>query len=141
LLRPEAIRALKDSSLIIHAGDIGGPDILSALREIAPIVVVRGNNDRDAWAESIPETQTIKVGNHKIFAIHNLQEMRINPAENEISIVISGHSHRPKIERRNGVLYLNPGSAGPRRFSLPIAIARLLIRPQSARARILLLAK
>ena len=139
LLRPEALCALKNSSHIIHAGDIGGPEILVALRAIAPMTVVRGNNDREAWADSIPITQTLTIRKRKIFVIHNLQEMQIDPDLEQMSIVISGHSHRPKIEHRNGILFLNPGSAGPRRFSLPIAIALLHVSEETARARIITL--
>jgi uncharacterized protein len=139
LLRAEALKALRKSSRIIHAGDIGNPEILTALEAIAPVVAVRGNNDREAWAESIPVTQTITVLKRKIFVIHNLKELEIDPAAAQISVVISGHSHQPKIEWRNGVLFLNPGSAGPRRFRLAIAVAHLHVSEKSVRARILTL--
>lgn len=139
LLRPEALRALRRSSRIIHAGDIGSSEIVSALQSIAPVVAVRGNNDREAWTDSIPITQTITVLKRKIFVIHDLHEMQIDPDEMEVSVVISGHSHQPKIERRNGVLFLNPGSAGPRRFSLPIAVALLRVSEKNVSARIVTL--
>jgi putative phosphoesterase len=125
LLRPEAVAALASVDLIVHAGDIGSAAILDKLRTIAPVVAVRGNNDRDVWAASVPEIATTEVAGIRLYVIHDLKTLRGNPAHLGVDVVISGHSHRPSVERRPGLLLLNPGSAGPRRFSLPIAIARL----------------
>ncbi|NKF22133.1 metallophosphoesterase family protein [Solimonas marina] len=134
LLRPEALAALQGSDLIVHAGDIGAPEILDRLREIAPLVAVRGNNDTDAWAQATPETQTFDAGGQQLHLLHDLKTLAIDPSADGVSIVVAGHSHRPKIETRNGVLYINPGSAGPRRFSLPVTVAHLRVghgRPQA----------
>lgn len=127
LLRPEALAALKGSELIIHAGDIGKPEVLSSLKSIAPLLAIRGNNDREAWAKKLPDILQIRVSSVGLYVIHNLNELEINPAANGFHAVISGHSHKPSILRRDGVLLLNPGSAGPRRFKLPVAIARLRV--------------
>ena len=127
LLRPEALAALRATNLIIHAGDIGSPSILEKLREIAPLFAVRGNVDRQAWADKLPESQTVQVGAHRFHVVHAISELVIDPVKAGIAAVIFGHSHEPSIERRAGVLYLNPGSAGPRRFKLPICIARVQV--------------
>jgi len=127
LLRPEAIDALRGSDLIVHAGDIGGPDILEGLRRVAPVVAVRGNNDRDGWARDLSDTEVVRAGDTLLYVLHDLHELDLDPAAAGFKAVISGHSHRPDATERAGVLYLNPGSAGPRRFSLPIAVARLRI--------------
>jgi hypothetical protein len=141
LMRAEALRALAGAELIIHAGDIGRPEVLDALRSVAPVVVaVRGNNDRDPWARAIAETETIEIGEVRLYLLHALQELALDPAASGFDVVVSGHSHRPSVERRNGVLYLNPGSAGPRRFKLPVTVARLTVRGRSCRARIVELA-
>jgi putative phosphoesterase len=138
LMRAEALDALAGADLIIHAGDIGRPEVLDALRAHAPaFVAVRGNNDRDAWAQQIAETETIQLGAFKLYLLHALQELALDPAAEGFDVVISGHSHRPCAERRDGVLYLNPGSAGPRRFKLPVTVARLTVRGRSCRARII----
>lgn len=126
-LRPEALDALRGSELIVHAGDIGTPDVLTALRELAPLMAIRGNNDTDAWAQTIPEQRSFDIGRHRVHLLHDLKALALDLREPPIAAVISGHSHRPKIERREGVLYINPGSAGPRRFKLPVTIARLRI--------------
>jgi putative phosphoesterase len=123
LLRPEVFDVFKDVELILHAGDIGGPDILKQLKTIAPTVAVRGNNDKESWAARIPEHKVVRLGSFSIYMIHDIKEM-LKPALSA-NVVISGHSHRPSIDRRGGILYLNPGSAGPRRFKLPICVARL----------------
>ena len=137
LMRPEALRALAGAELIIHAGDIGRPEVLDALGSVAPTVVaVRGNNDRAPWARAIAETETIELGRVRLYLLHALQELTLDPAASGFDVVVSGHSHRPSVERRDGVLYLNPGSAGPRRFKLPVTVARLTVRGQSCRARI-----
>lgn len=126
-MRPEALGALQGSDVIVHAGDIGSPDVLERLSEIAPVRAVRGNNDRDAWAKRLPLTDVIEIGSDRLYLIHILDELDIDPAAAGFAAVISGHSHKPAAELRNGVLFLNPGSAGPRRFKLPIAVARLRV--------------
>ena len=125
LLRPEAVVALKDSQLILHAGDVGDAGILERLRAIAPTVAVRGNVDTSPWATVLPLTEVVSVGDLQLYMLHNLSELDLNPRAAGFAAVISGHTHRPLADVRDGVLYLNPGSAGPRRFSLPIAMARL----------------
>lgn len=125
LLRADALAVLRGCELIIHAGDIGAPEVLDALRELAPLVAIRGNNDRDAWAQAIPEQCTFEYADQRIHLLHDLKTLTVDLHEQAINVVISGHSHKPKVEARDGVLYLNPGSAGPRRFSLPVTIARL----------------
>jgi putative phosphoesterase len=127
LMRPEALDALQGSDYIIHAGDIGDPRILSALAEIAPVTAVRGNNDRETWASSIPETAVLRVGAISIYVIHILGELSIDPAVAGHHAVITGHSHKPVSQLRNGVLFVNPGSAGPRRFTLPVSVGRLVV--------------
>lgn len=136
LLRPEAVAALAGVDYLIHGGDIGNPEILSALRAIAPFTVVRGNNDRAAWAGDIPDSATLEVGAVRIYALHDLKLLDIDPAAQHMHVVVSGHSHRPQAARRDGVLYVNPGSAGPRRFSLPISVARLDIAGADVQVRI-----
>jgi|SRR5438445_268959 len=128
LVRPEALRALRGSELIVHAGDIGGPEVLQALRAVAPVVAVRGNNDQGRWARHLKDTELVEVGDVRIHVLHSIRELVLDPVAARVRAVISGHSHRPSVEERQGVLYLNPGSAGPRRFSLPIAVARLRVR-------------
>jgi putative phosphoesterase len=128
LLRPEALDALRGCDVIVHAGDIGEAEILRRLHEIAPTQAVRGNNDRGAWAQSIPLTQVIDLGGPRLYMLHDLSGLDIDPAAEGFAAVVSGHSHKPHAERREGVLYLNPGSAGPRRFRLPIAVAKLYVR-------------
>jgi len=127
LLRPEVIEYLSDSDLILHAGDIGSAHVITELQEIAPVTAIRGNIDYGSWTDSFPETQTIEIEGRHFHLIHNLNELDINPVKAGYDVVISGHSHKPKIEETNGVLYLNPGSAGPRRFTLPITLAKLFI--------------
>jgi putative phosphoesterase len=140
LLRPEAVTALAGVDVIVHAGDVGSAAILDALGKIAPVIVVRGNNDRGAWAASIPEIATTEVGGVRLCVIHDLKTLRGDPASQGVDVLISGHSHRPSIERRGHLLLLNPGSAGPRRFTLPIAVARLYVEPAGPRAEIVELA-
>ena len=125
LVRSELYEIFKGAELIIHAGDIGGVEVLHALETIAPIKAVRGNNDREAWATHIPHNQVIEHGSHIFYVLHELARLDLNPPATEFSAVIYGHSHRPLAETKKGVLFLNPGSAGPRRFSLPISVARL----------------
>lgn len=135
LLRPEVSDAFRGVSLILHAGDIGSADVLDNLRTIAPVVAVRGNNDAEAWAEGIPEVEIVRVAGVSIYLLHDVKTMK-QPSSLKVDVVISGHSHRPAIERRNGILYLNPGSAGPRRFKLPISLARLFVQGSTARAEL-----
>ncbi len=137
LLRPEAAQALQGVRRIIHAGDIGGPEILAALRSIAPVDAVRGNNDHGDWAERIPPTLTLEVAGVSIHVLHDLKELQLDPAAAGMGVVVAGHSHKPSVAEREGVLFLNPGSAGPRRFNLPVAIAYLQFARGSATARIL----
>jgi putative phosphoesterase len=137
LVRPEALAALRGSDLIIHAGDIGSPTVLEALRKIAPVVAVRGNNDTGAWASALPLTEIVDVAGLRLYVLHDLKELDLDPAAAQLRAVITGHSHRPAMEERNGVLFLNPGSAGPRRFTLPIALARLQIARRRLDARII----
>jgi putative phosphoesterase len=125
LLRDEAILALRGSELIIHAGDVGKPEIIDALKAIAPLVVVRGNIDKGPWASSLPPTAVVKFHSSIIYVLHRLEDLDLDPAAAGFHIVVSGHSHRPGSEERGGVLYVNPGSAGPRRFRLPVTVARL----------------
>ncbi len=127
LLRPEVLDALRGSDLILHAGDVGSPEVLERLREVAPLIAVRGNVDHGRWAEALPATEVVTAGEHRIYMLHDLQQLDLDPAAAGFSVVLSGHTHRPLAERRGGVLYLNPGSAGPRRFKLPISLARLRI--------------
>jgi uncharacterized protein len=125
LLRPEVERCFAGVSHIIHAGDIGAPEIVEALRRIAPVTAIRGNVDRDAWAKSYPESETLRLGGRCFYILHDLNALSVVPADLGIDIVVSGHSHRVQINTRDGVLYLNPGSAGRRRFKLPITLATL----------------
>ncbi len=128
LLRPEAVRALQGCELIIHAGDVGKPEILDELRAIAPVVAVRGNVDKGEWATQLPETAVVEAESASIYVLHDVHELSLDPAAAGFGIVVSGHSHKASREERSGVLYLNPGAAGPRRFSLPITVARLDLR-------------
>ncbi|CAD6873874.1 metallophosphoesterase family protein [Methylomonas fluvii] len=140
LLRPEALAALKGCQRIIHAGDIGKQEVLQRLNELAPVTAVRGNNDKGAWADELPISARVMVGQLSIYVIHDLAELPIDPVAPGIRVVISGHSHKPSIQERDGVLYLNPGSTGPRRFKLPVAVAELIIRDTAIEARIVELA-
>jgi putative phosphoesterase len=131
LLRPEALAALRGSRYIVHAGDIGDPAVLEALSRIAPVTAVRGNNDKGAWAKQLRDTEVLEAGGRRICVIHDIAELDLDPAAEGFDVVVAGHSHRPREERRAGVLYVNPGSAGPRRFSLPVAVARLRLSPKN----------
>jgi uncharacterized protein len=126
-LRPQAIAALRGSELILHAGDVGGPEILDELRAVAPVVAVRGNVDTAVWATALPLVEIVEAGGLQLFMLHDRQALDFDPKAAGFAAVIFGHSHRPGAEVRDGVLYLNPGSAGPRRFTLPITVARLRI--------------
>ena len=139
LLRPEAVAALAGVERIVHAGDIGSPEVIAALRRIAPVSAVRGNNDREAWAADIPETEVVEVGAVSLYVLHDLHELDLDPRAAGFAAVIAGHSHQPRREERAGVLYLNPGSAGPRRFKLPISLARLTVAGRRVQAKLVTL--
>jgi putative phosphoesterase len=125
LLRPEAVAALRGAERIIHAGDIGAPEVLATLAELAPVTAVRGNNDKGAWARAVPETAVLEAGGVSIYVLHDVNELDLDPSAGGFRIVVAGHSHRPAQDERGGVLFFNPGSAGPRRFRLPISVGRL----------------
>jgi putative phosphoesterase len=140
LLRPEALQALAGSALIVHAGDIGGPELLRQLQAVAPVVAVRGNNDTAPWAQGLPLARTWQVEGVTLHLLHDLKRLdRALLAAEGVQVVIAGHSHKPNIEPRGGVLCVNPGSAGPRRFSLPVSVGELLIEGGQASARIVAL--
>ncbi len=130
LLRKEGVEALHGSELIIHAGDVGKPEILEALKKIAPVVAVRGNVDTEPWAKTLPETAVVEAGSVLIYILHAVNALDLNPAAAGFHIVVSGHSHKPGKMERDGVLYINPGSAGPRRFQLPVTVARLWLEEE-----------
>lgn len=136
LVRPEAVRFLKGSDSIIHCGDICDPEVIAALAHIAPVTAVRGNNDCGPWAQDLPESDLIRFGAIHVYVIHDLSQIDIDPVAAGVSVVLSGHSHKPNIESRDGVLYLNPGSAGPRRFQLPVSVAELFIEGEAVIPRI-----
>lgn len=125
LMRQDALAALKGSELIVHAGDIGKPDVLEQLRTVAPVIAVRGNIDKGSWATQLPTTAVVEARQALIYVLHDLQQLDLDPAAAGFSVVVSGHSHKASQTERLGVMYLNPGSAGPRRFRLPITVARL----------------
>jgi len=136
LLRPEAVKFLRGSDFIVHAGDIGDPAVLETLRALAPVTAVRGNNNRDSWARGIAETEVLQVGEVFIHVLHYLAQLDVDPAAAGFQVVVSGHSHQPRIEERGGVLYVNPGSCGPRRFKLPVAVAELSVSGKSVKAKL-----
>ena len=136
LLRPQAVDALTGVDIILHAGDIGDSAVLDDLRAIAPVVAVRGNNDKGEWAEALPDWEVVEVGPVSIYMLHDLKEIDISPA-GAFQVVISGHSHEPSVEEKRGVLYVNPGSAGPRRFSLPVSVAHLKIESDTVKAELI----
>lgn len=136
LLRPEAMAFLQGCDRILHAGDITAPGILEALSALGPLSAVRGNNDRGAWADGLPHTERVRIGQVDICVIHDLAQLDIDPVAAGVQVVVSGHSHRPSIETRQGVLFVNPGSAGPRRFRLPVAVGELVVRGTSVSPRI-----
>lgn len=139
LLRPEALAALRGSDLIVHAGDVGRPEILEELAQIAPLTAVRGNVDRGPWSQALHLTGVVEAGPYTLYVLHDLESLAIDPAAAGFDAVISGHSHRPVITRRDGVLYMNPGSAGPRRFSLPISLGRLIVTEDGLRGELITL--
>jgi putative phosphoesterase len=134
LLRDSALRAMQNTGLIIHAGDVGDPQILETLEKLAPVIAVRGNMDTEEWAIKLPPTAVVKVGAVRIYVLHDAKELKLNSLASGVSIIVSGHSHKPGQVTRGGVLYINPGSAGPRRFNLPITVARLDLERQPSEA-------
>ena len=134
LLRPEAVAFLRGSDFLVHAGDIGDASVLRELNALAPVTAVRGNNDQGPWAKTIAESQVLQVDDVVIYVIHDLAELDVDPVAAGFQVVVSGHSHKPAMQTRNGVLYVNPGSAGPRRFSLPVAVAELEIVGRTVKA-------
>jgi putative phosphoesterase len=139
LLRPQAVAALEGSALIIHAGDVGRPEILEELRRIAPVVAVRGNVDGGAWAMRLPHSQIVEHDGIRLYVVHILEELDLDPSTAGLDAVITGHTHRPKVETKDGVLYFNPGSAGPRRFDLPVSVGRLSVAGGKLRGEIITL--
>jgi uncharacterized protein len=137
LLRPEALAALRGSDYIIHAGDIGDPAILTRLTEVAPVTAIRGNVDRDSWPKKVPVTNVLEVPGLSIYVLHNLNELDLKPEAGGFGVVVCGHTHVAKTEMKNGVLYFNPGSAGPRRFRLPVTVGRLQVKGGRAFATII----
>jgi putative phosphoesterase len=137
LLRPEAVRALRGSDRILHAGDVGAPEILDALAQIAPVTAVRGNVDTEPRARSLPETEVVETAGVSIYILHDLGQLDLKPEAAGFRVVVYGHSHKPKMEENNGVLYFNPGSAGPRRFKLPVSVGKLIIQAGKVRAELL----
>jgi uncharacterized protein len=137
LLRPQAVAALRGSEAIIHAGDAGDPLVLEALREIAPLFVVRGNVDAGTWANELPRTEMVVIDARFLYVLHNLADLDLDPPTARLHAVIHGHTHQPRIEWRRGVLYLNPGSAGPRRFNLPVTLAQLTLRSEGLHPKVI----
>ena len=140
VIRPEALDALAGSELILHAGDVGAPSVLAALRAIAPVVAVRGNNDVGPWAARLAATKTVRVAGARLYVLHDVKALDLDPIARGFHVVVSGHSHRPKAETRDGIIYLNPGSAGPRRFRLPVTVAHLELDGPTPSAEIVELA-
>jgi uncharacterized protein len=136
LLRWEAEAALAKVDHIIHAGDIGAPEVIERLQRIAPVTAVRGNNDKDPWADHLPASAIVDIGGQRLYVLHDIKELDIDPVAEGFAAVIAGHSHKPGVSEKDGVLFLNPGSAGPRRFSLPIAVAKLFVDDRAVRAEI-----
>jgi uncharacterized protein len=136
LLRWEAAAALAGVDHIIHAGDIGTPDILERLQRIAPVTAVRGNNDKGAWADPLPATAIIDICGQRLYVLHDIADLDVDPVADGIAAIIAGHSHKPGVLEKDGVLFLNPGSAGPRRFTLPVAVAKLFVGDGAVRAEI-----
>lgn len=136
LVRPEALQALAGVEHIIHAGDVGGPEVIKALRDIAPVDVVRGNNDKDPWGAKLPSWLALELGGVGVHVLHDVKEMDVDPAAAGFRVVVAGHSHKPAVTERDGVLFVNPGSAGPRRFSLPVTVGYLMLGARKVRAQI-----
>ena len=140
LLRPEAVEMLKGSDFIIHSGDIGDPQVLNGLSRLAPVTAIRGNVDRGLWASALSHTEVLEAGAAFIFVIHNVADLDLDPAAAGFQVVVSGHSHRPGWHEKDGVLFVNPGSAGPRRFTLPITVGRLFVSEAGIAAEVIKLA-
>lgn len=136
LLRPEVVALFAGVERIIHAGDIGNAEVIAELEKIAPVVAVRGNNDTGGWAAKIPDDAVVTLGKRRIYVLHNVAELNRDPVTSGFDVIVSGHSHKPKAETIDGVLYLNPGSAGPRRFTLPIALAVLDVTAEAIRPHV-----
>jgi uncharacterized protein len=136
LLRPQALEALAGAQLVIHAGDVGSPDILPALSRLARVEAVRGNVDTDSWALVLPETTVVEIEGRSLYVLHDVKQLDLDPGAAGFAAVISGHSHSPTSETRNGVLFFNPGSAGPQRFNLPISVGRLWLSAEGIRAEV-----
>ena len=136
LLRPEAVEVLRGVSRILHAGDVGTPEVLEALHQIGPVTAVRGNVDRDSWASELPTSEVVDIEGVSIYMLHNLAELDLKPEAAGFAVVVYGHSHVPTSEVKNGVLYFNPGSAGPRRFKLPVTVGKLVVEGGAVRAEI-----
>ncbi len=137
LLRPQAIEALRGCAMIIHAGDVGNAEVIIGLRGLAPTFAVRGNIDSGKWAATLPMTELVEIGELRFFVLHQIAQLDFDPAATDIAAVVFGHSHRPSTENRRGVLFLNPGSAGPRRFKLPVSVARVEVSGKHVRPEIL----
>lgn len=137
LVRSEAIDALRGVEMILHAGDVGNAQVLEALNSIAPVVAVRGNNDKGEWADGLPSWEVVGIGAVSIYMLHDLKEIDISPSGAGFRVVVSGHSHNPSVDERRGVLYVNPGSAGPRRFSLPVSVAHLRVNGEAVHAQVI----
>ena len=133
LLRPEVEQRLAGVAHIVHAGDIGSPNVIAGLQRIAPVIAIRGNVDTGHWAEHYPETQMITLGGRCIYVLHDIKTLQLDPVSSRVDVIVCGHSHRPRIETIGGVLYLNPGSAGPRRFNLPVTLAILVVTKSGLR--------
>jgi len=136
LLRPQATAFLRGCDHILHGGDIGSPEILEQLAALAPLTAVRGNNDTEVWARSLPDTSLLQLGGVRVFIIHDLGQLKMDPAAAAVQVIVCGHSHQPSLRQRDGVVYLNPGSAGPRRFKLPISVAEFSILGTTVTARL-----
>jgi putative phosphoesterase len=137
LVRPQAIEALAGVDMILHAGDVGKQEVLDTLKDIAPVVAVRGNNDKGDWAQTLPDWEVVEVGKVSIYMLHDVKAIDISPSGAGFHVVVSGHSHKPSIEEHRGVLYVNPGSAGQRRFKLPVSLAHLQISGEMVHANII----
>ena len=136
LVRPEALERLAGVDTVLHAGDICSPEVLTALRRIAPVTAVRGNNDRGAWADVLPAAVTVTIAGISIHVVHDIADLQIDPSAQQVEVVVTGHSHKPSIATRDGVLFVNPGSAGPRRFKLPVSAGELIVERGRVRAEL-----
>jgi putative phosphoesterase len=136
LIRPEALQWLGGCNAIVHAGDVCAPQVLEALARIAPVTAVRGNNDTGSWADALPGETTLAIAGITIHVVHDIADLSVDPRAKNIDVVVTGHSHKPSVESRDGVLFVNPGSAGPRRFKLPISIGALVVKAGQTRAEL-----